>query len=81
MKQKRQKRAVLFLCAILTCMGLLCGTASAATLVVIDLADVVDGAAPNSISAACIWPSNSLSWAVVSSIRLFNRSALKWLLP
>lgn len=47
MKQKRQKRAVLFLCAILTCMGLLCGTASAATLVVIDLADVVDGAAPS----------------------------------
>lgn len=47
MKQKRQKRAVLLLCAILMCMGLLCGTASAATLVVIDLADVVDGAAPS----------------------------------
>lgn len=47
MKQKSQKRAALLLCTILMCTGLLCGTASAATLVVIDLADVVDGAAPS----------------------------------
>lgn len=34
-------------CAALLCMGLLCGTASAATLVVIDLADMVEGISPS----------------------------------
>lgn len=34
-------------CMVLLCMGLLCGTASAATLVVIDLADMVDEISPS----------------------------------
>lgn len=33
-------------CAVLLCMGLLCGTASAATLVVVDLADMVEEVSP-----------------------------------
>ena len=47
MKHRIQKQAVVLACAILMCMSLLCGTASAATLAVIDLAGVVDGAAPS----------------------------------
>lgn len=47
MKQTIQKRAASMICMVLLCMSLLCGTASAATLVVIDLADIVDGAAPS----------------------------------
>ena len=47
MKQKIQKRAAVLACAVLMCVSLLCGTASAATLVVIDLADIVDSAAPS----------------------------------
>lgn len=47
MKQVIQKRATAMACAVLLCIGLLCGTASAATLVVIDLADMVDEASPS----------------------------------
>lgn len=47
MKQAIQKRATAMACAILLCMGLLCSTASAATLVVIDLADMVDETSPS----------------------------------
>lgn len=47
MKQKIQKQAATVACMLLLCMGLLCGTASAATLVVIDLADMVDETAPS----------------------------------
>ena len=47
MKQKIQKRAVVLACAVLMCVCFLCGTASAATLVVIDLAGIVDSAAPS----------------------------------
>lgn len=47
MKQVIQKRATAMVCAVLLCMGLLCSTASAATLVVIDLADMVDEASPS----------------------------------
>ena len=46
MKQTK-KRAGVLVCVMLLCMSLLCGTASAATLVVVDLADIVDGAAPS----------------------------------
>ena len=34
-------------CMVLLCMGLLCSTVSAATLVVIDLADMVDEISPS----------------------------------
>jgi len=47
MKQVIQKRATAMACAVLLCIGLLGGTASAATLVVIDLADMVDEASPS----------------------------------
>ena len=47
MKQKLQKRAAVLACAVLMCASLLCGTASAAALVVIDLAGIVDSAAPS----------------------------------
>lgn len=47
MRQKIQKRAVPMICVVLLCMSFLCSTASAATLVVIDLADIVDRAAPS----------------------------------
>lgn len=47
MKQVIQKRATAMACAVLLCIGLLCGTASAATLVVIDLDDMVDEASPS----------------------------------
>ncbi len=44
-KQRRPMAALL--CMALLCTSLLCGTASAATLVVIDLADIVDETAPS----------------------------------
>lgn len=47
MKQKIRKQAAAMVCMILLCMGLLCSTASAATLVVIDLADMVDELSPS----------------------------------
>lgn len=47
MKHKIQKRAVAMFCMVSLCISLLCGTASAATLVVIDLADIVDSTAPS----------------------------------
>jgi serine protease Do len=47
MKQKIQKQMSAMVCAVLLCMSLLCGTASAATLVVIDLADMVDEISPS----------------------------------
>lgn len=45
--QKRARPLAATLCALLLCMGLLCGNASAASLVVIDLADIVDETAPS----------------------------------
>lgn len=47
MKQKIRKQAAAMVCMALLCMGLLCSTASAATLVVIDLADMVDEMSPS----------------------------------
>lgn len=47
MRQKIQKRMVVMACVTLLCMSLLCSTASAATLVVIDLADIVDNTSPS----------------------------------
>lgn len=47
MKQKVQKRVVAMACMVLLCISILCPTASAATLVVIDLADMVDEASPS----------------------------------
>ncbi len=47
MKQKIQKRVAAMICTVLLCTSLLCGTASAATLVVIDLADMVDEMSPS----------------------------------
>lgn len=47
MKQKVQNRVMAMICMALLCMSLLCGTASAATLVVIDLADMVDETSPS----------------------------------
>ena len=47
MKQTIQKRTAVMACMVLLCMGLLCSTASAATLVVIDLADMVDEISPS----------------------------------
>lgn len=47
MKQKIRRRAAVLACAVLICLSLLCGTASAAAWTVIDLADIVDGAAPS----------------------------------
>lgn len=47
MKQKIQKQMSAMVCAVLLCMSLLCGTASAATLVVIDLANMVDEISPS----------------------------------
>ena len=47
MRQRIQKRAAALALAVVLCMSLLCGTASAATLVVIDLADMVDEISPS----------------------------------
>lgn len=47
MRQKIQKRTAVMACVVLLCMNLLCSTASAATLVVIDLADIVDETSPS----------------------------------
>ena len=47
MKQKTRKHPAALICMVLLCMSLLCGTASAATLVVIDLADIVDKTSPS----------------------------------
>lgn len=47
MKQRNRKRVAVLACMILLCISLLCSTASAATLVVIDLADIVDETAPS----------------------------------
>lgn len=47
MRQRIQKRTAALLCMALLCANLLGTGASAASLVVIDLADVVDGAAPS----------------------------------
>ena len=47
MKQHIQKRAAAMACMVLLCIGLLCGSASAAALVVIDLADMVDETSPS----------------------------------
>ena len=47
MKRALQNRAAALICVALLCMNLLCGTASAAALVAIELADIVDGAAPS----------------------------------
>lgn len=47
MKQKTRKHPAALICMVLLCMSLLCGTASAATLVVIDLADIVDETSPS----------------------------------
>lgn len=47
MRQKIGKGAAALACMALLCASLLCSTASAATLVVIDLADIVDNAAPS----------------------------------
>lgn len=47
MKQKIQKRVAAMACMVLLCISLLCPTASAATLVVIDLADMVDEMSPS----------------------------------
>lgn len=47
MKRMIRKQAAILACAAVLCGNLLGGTASAATLVVLDLADVVDGAAPS----------------------------------
>ena len=47
MMQKNQKRAAAVACMVLLCISLLCPTASAATLVVIDLADMVDEVSPS----------------------------------
>lgn len=44
---KKRRPVAAALCVVLLCMSLLCGNASAATLVVIDLADVVDETAPS----------------------------------
>lgn len=47
MKLRSQKRMAVLVCLVLLCMSFLCSTASAATLVVIDLADIVDETAPS----------------------------------
>lgn len=47
MKKRNRKRVAVLACMILLCISLLCSTASAATLVVIDLADIVDETAPS----------------------------------
>ena len=44
MRQRTRKQALAVICMALLCVNLLCGAASAATLVVVDLADIVDGA-------------------------------------
>lgn len=46
-KRKRTRPTAITLCALLLCMGLLCENASAASLVVIDLADIVDETVPS----------------------------------
>ena len=47
MRQKIQKRTAVMACVVLLGRNLLCSTASAATLVVIDLADIVDETSPS----------------------------------
>lgn len=47
MSRTIQKRAAAMACMVLLCISLLCVTASAATLVVIDLADTVDAISPS----------------------------------
>jgi len=46
-KAKKPRPIAALLCIVLLCMSLLCGNASAASLVVIDLADIVDNTAPS----------------------------------
>ena len=45
--KKRNCSIISFFCAVLLCMGLLCSSASAASLVVLDLAEIVDQTAPS----------------------------------
>lgn len=45
--KKRSYSIISVFCAVLLCMGLLCSSASAASLVVLDLAEIVDQTAPS----------------------------------